>query len=59
MAFLLRGGPRDRQLVDDLPRGYRATGPVAPDPSEPLWDIPVEVADWVGAGSAGTSLRAL
>lgn len=23
MAYLLRGGPRDRQLVDDLPRGYR------------------------------------
>jgi hypothetical protein len=59
MVYLLRGGPRDRQLVDDLPRGYRAAGPVSPDPDEPLWDVPVDAAEWTGPASSEATLHAL
>ncbi|MBD7956145.1 hypothetical protein H9651_00650 [Microbacterium sp. Sa4CUA7] len=52
MVYLLVGGPRARQLVDDLPRGYR---PVQSDSGSAvvplLEDLVVEEAVWTG-GSA-------
>lgn len=43
MPYLLRGGPRDRQFVDDLPRGYRLRdGPTVPD----IAGMTVDTAVW-------------
>ncbi|MCR2815187.1 hypothetical protein [Microbacterium jiangjiandongii] len=47
MVFLLVGGPRDGQLVDDLPRGY-AAAPLGPrSPVMTLFDdLVVHEAVW-------------
>jgi hypothetical protein len=47
MAYVLHGGPRDRQLVDDLPWGYRPIDGPVPDPGfVPLDGIPIDAAVW-------------
>ena len=53
MVFLLVGGPRARQLVDDLPRGYRRVQRQDGGPGVVtlLEDLVVEEAVWTG-GSA-------
>lgn len=54
MAYLLRGGPRDQQLVDDLPRGYR---PVEGGESSPFGGIVFEAAVWRdGSGPEGAAV---
>ena len=49
MVFLLVGGPRARQLVDDLPRGYEPV-PLAADEAEMTLfdDLVVQQAVWRG-----------
>lgn len=45
--FLLRGGPRAGQLVDDLPRGYRILGEGTSGPSQlVLGEMVAAVAVW-------------
>ncbi|MDR7113840.1 hypothetical protein J2X03_003742 [Microbacterium trichothecenolyticum] len=47
MVFRLRDGPRDGQLVDELPRDYRALNLPDEPPLEPLFDDVVPtIADW-------------
>jgi hypothetical protein len=47
VVYLLRGGPRDRQLVDDLPRGYRhVSGPAAFASLVQIEGIPIDSAVW-------------
>ncbi|MCW3493209.1 hypothetical protein [Microbacterium sp. SSM24] len=48
MPYLLRDGPRDGQLVDDLPRGYRAVGSGPPPGAPDLGDILLDGAVWAG-----------
>ena len=49
MVFLLVGGPRDGQLVDDLPRGYSAVPTGARSPVMTLFDdLVVQEAVWQG-----------
>lgn len=56
MAYVLHGGPRDRQLVDDLPRGYRhVAGPAPVSPFAPIDGIPIDAAVWEG----GAHLRSV
>ncbi len=54
MPYLLRGGPRDRQLVDDLPRGYRPVGADMSFDAMDLGGVAVDKAIWEGTapGSA-------
>jgi hypothetical protein len=49
MLYILIGGPRSRQLVDDLPRGYRA-GKAETDqaPLVVLEDLVAAPAIWTG-----------
>jgi hypothetical protein len=52
MVYILIGGPRSRQLVDELPSGYRADGRESDSASvvvledlvaaPAVWDIPEE-----------------
>lgn len=47
MVFVLDGGPRGGQLVDDLPAGYRSAGPCAPGRTVRLFDdVFADVAVW-------------
>ncbi|MCR2812595.1 hypothetical protein NQ166_02045 [Microbacterium sp. zg.Y1090] len=47
MVYLLVGGPRARQLVDDLPTGYRpAPMPAGSDAMTLFDDLVVEEALW-------------
>jgi len=47
--FVLSGGPRAGQLVDDLPTGYRLPGPNIEGPSQLLvGDLVAAVAIWTG-----------
>ncbi|MCR2824815.1 hypothetical protein [Microbacterium sp. zg.Y909] len=49
MVFLLMGGPRDGQLVDDLPRGYAVRSSGSRGPAMTLFDdLVVEEAVWQG-----------
>lgn len=47
MAYVLRGGPRDRQLVDDLPIGYRAVGDASPEDGVRVQGMPFDAAEWM------------
>jgi len=52
MVFLLVGGPRARQLVDDLPRGYRRVDPKSGSGVVTLLeDLVVEEAVWTGSSA--------
>lgn len=47
--FVLSGGPRAGQLVDDLPLGYRLVGAQAEGPSHLIvGDMVAAVAVWTG-----------
>jgi len=49
MVFLLVGGPRDGQLVDDLPRGYAVVPSPSRRPALTLFDdLVAEEAVWIG-----------
>ena len=69
MAYELHGGPRDGQLVDDLPRGYRRVhGPRPVSAFVPIEGLPMDAAVWdagehrarvEGSGDERPRLRAL
>ncbi|MDQ1122860.1 hypothetical protein QE412_001433 [Microbacterium trichothecenolyticum] len=44
MIYVLVGGPRDGQHVDDLPRGYRLS--LGDPPSEPFGEFATVRAVW-------------
>ncbi|MBN9173080.1 MAG: hypothetical protein J0I70_02870 [Microbacterium sp.] len=48
MVFVLEGGPRAGQLVDDLPAGYRAQGGVHGASAALFDDVFADVAVWRG-----------
>jgi hypothetical protein len=51
MVYFLIGGPRSRQLVDDLPSGYRAGAPEHDEAAPVLFeDVVAEPAIWQEPG---------
>ncbi|MBN9153686.1 MAG: hypothetical protein J0J05_06870 [Microbacterium sp.] len=52
MVFVLDGGPRAGQLVDDLPTGYRAQGGVHGASPALFDDVFADVAVWAGGVAA-------
>ncbi|MCR2783783.1 MULTISPECIES: hypothetical protein [unclassified Microbacterium] len=54
MVYLLVGGPRARQLVDDLPRGYRLVASESGSGVVTIFeDLVAEEAVWTGAPEHG------
>lgn len=54
--FMLRGGPRAGQLVDDLPRGYRLLGERSSGPSQlVVGEMVAAVAVWPDEASMPSS----